>query len=200
MFNSAFVSTVSPPTAQPASKVFMDVARLEQLKNDLLHGEILKHRRLLILTGLFMFVFMAATLLGGYFVVTHAMDDSAMASRRVVDTPSQVSLLFAGHRPYDLVNDIVYLNRVKLSPTPGGDVYYAADDSGSRMLVMAHSSKAPSDEAVASVMGTVRPITPALLKKWKLSKAEGKAARTQGVYLDAQSVKVHKDSPTLASR
>jgi hypothetical protein len=178
----------------------MDVARLEQLKYDLLHGEILKHRRLLMITGVFMFVFMTATLVGGYFVVIHAMDDNQITNRRAVDTPSQVSLLFVGHRPYDLINDIVYLNRIKLSPTPEGNVYYAADDSGSRMLVIAPSSKAPGDERTASVMGTVRPVTPALLKKWKLSKDEQKAIKAQGVYLEADSVKVQKDASTLASK
>ena len=178
----------------------MDVARLEQLKHDLLHGEILKHRRLLIVTGMFLVAFWTVTLVGGYFLVTHAMDDNQMTIRREVDTPSQVSLLFDGHRPYDLINSLVFLHRVKLSPTPAGNVYYAGDDSGGRMLVLAHTSKAPSDESIANVMGTLQPINSGLLKKWKLSKEEQKAAKAQGVYLEAESIKVQPPSPTMARK
>ncbi len=178
----------------------MDAARLEELKQDLLHGNILKHRRLLIVTGFCMLVFWTVAIVGGYTLVTHAMDDNQMTSRRLVDTPSQISLLFAGHRPYDLINNLVYLNRVKLSPTSTGNVYYATDDNGDRLLVVAHSSKAPTDEAVAGVMGTIRPINSAQLKKWNISKEQQKELKAQGVYVEADSVKVEKSSPTVASK
>ena len=178
----------------------MDVARLEELKHDLLHGEILKHRRLLVIVGLCTLVFWTVAIVGGYTLVTHAMDDNQMTNRRAVDTPSQISLLFAGHRPYDLINDLVYLNRVKLSATQTGNVYYVSDENGNRLLVVAHSSKAPADESVAGVMGILRPISTELLKKWKVSKDDQKALKAQGVYLDAESVKVQKDTPTLASK
>ena len=178
----------------------MDVARLEEIKNDLLHGEILKHRRLLIVTGIFLVAFWAVTIAGGYFLVTHAMDENQTTSRRGVDTPSQISLLFDGHRPSDLINSLVFLNRVKLEPTPAGNVYYAMDDLGNRVLVMANTSKAPADESTANVMGTLRPVNSELLRKWKLSKEEQKAIKAQGVYLQADSVKVQKGSPTLAKK
>lgn len=178
----------------------MDVARLEELKHDLLHGEILKHRRLLVIVGLCMLAFWTVAIIGGYMLVTHSMDDNQMTSRRAVDTPSQISLLFAGHRPYDLINDLVYLNRVKLSPTSTGNLYYATDDNGNRLLVVAHSSKAPSDESVAGVMGTLRPISAELLKKWKVNKEDQKTLKAQGVYLEAESVKAQKDTSTLASK
>ena len=178
----------------------MDVARLEELRHDLLHGEILKHRRLLGIVGLCMLAFWTVAIIGGYALITHAMDDNQMTSRHPVDTPSQIPLLFAGHRPYDLINDLVYLNRVKLSPTSAGHVYYATDDNGNRLLVVAHTSKAPSDDAVAGVKGTLRPITSELLKKWKVSKDDQKALKAQGIYLDAESVKPQKNPSTLASK
>ena len=178
----------------------MDVARLEELKQDLLHGNILKHRKLLIVTGLCMLLFWTVAIVGGYKLVTHAMDDNQMTSRRVVDTPSQISLLFSGHRPYDLINDLVYLNRVKLSPTSTGNVYYATDENGDRLLVVAHSSKAPSDETVAGVMGTIRPISSAQLKKWNISKEQQKELKAQGVYVEAESLRREKTSATVASK
>lgn len=181
-----------------ASKQGMDLARIEELRHDLLHGEIFKHRRLLMVVGTCMIAFWGVAIFGGYLLVTHAMDDNQLASRQAVDTPSQISLLFAGHRAQDLTNDLVYLNRVKLTPTPVGHLYYATDENGDRLLVM--SSKAPSEDALAGVMGTLRPVNWALLKKWKMSKDEQKALREQGVYLDAESVKLQKDSSTLASK
>jgi len=170
----------------------MDVAKLEQIKNDLLNGEILKHRRLLIATGLFVFAFWTVTIVGGYFLVTHAMDDNHITAQRGVNTPTQVALLFDGHRPFELINSLVFLNRVKLEPGAVSSVYYAGDDAGERLLVVTHGSNAPTNESVANVMGTVRPVNAELLKKWKLNKEEQKAVKAQGVYLEADSVKVQK--------
>jgi len=178
----------------------MDVARLEQLKQDLLNGDILKHRRLLVGLGLFLLAFCVVTLAGGYMLVTHAMDDNQVAAQRSTNTPSQVALLFEGHQPNQLINDIVFLNRVKLSPAgDASNVYYAGDES-QKLLVVAHGSGAPADEAVANVMGTLRPVSAELLKKWKLSKDDQKAVKAQGVYLEAQSVKVPKGSSTLEKK
>jgi len=71
---------------------------------------------------------------------------------------------------------------------------------GNRVLVMANTSKVPADESTANVMGTLRPVNSELLRKWKLSKEEQKAIKAQGVYLQADSVKVQKGSPTLAKK
>lgn len=178
----------------------MDVARLEQLRYDLLHGEILKHRRLLVGVSIFLVAFWTLTIAGGYMLVTHAMNDDQIASQRAINTPTQVALLFDGHRPYDLVNSVVFLNRVKLEPATASHVYYAGDDSGPRLLVVDYATGAPADPSVANIFGTVRPLNAGLMKKWKLSKAEQKTLKTQGVYLEAQSVKVQKDSTTLARK
>lgn len=178
----------------------MDVSRLEELKRDLLSGNILKHRRLLMSLGMLFVAFWTVTIIGGYFLVTHAMNDNQVSSRRDIDTPSKISLLFAGHEPSELINDLVFLNRVKLLPADSGDAFYISDDSGARLLVEPHGNKNTGEESVANVMGTLRPINAALLKKWKLSKAEQKEAKKMGVYLDAESVKVQKNSSTLAKR
>ena len=178
----------------------MDVARLEQLKYDLFHGEILKHRRLLIGLGIFLVAFWTVTIAGGYVLVTHAMDDNHVAAQRSLNTPSQVSLLFDGHHAYQLINDIVFLNRVKLAPASEATNVYYAGDEGEKLLVVAHESNAPADESVANVMGTLRPVNSELLKKWKLTKEEQKAIKAQGVYLEAESVKVQKDSATVAKK
>ena len=170
----------------------MDITRLEQLKTDLLNGEILKHRRLLIGAGLFFVAFWGLTIVGGYFLVTHAMDDNQVTATRGINTPSDVALLFDGHRPSELVNSLVYLNRVKLDPTEVGSVYYAGGEDGKRLLVVSHAPNSPKDEAVANVMGTIRPVNTELLKKWKLDKEEQKAVKAQGVYLEADSVRVQK--------
>lgn len=170
----------------------MDITRLEQLKNDLRNGEFFKHRRLLIGAGLFLVAFWTVTIVGGYFLVTHAMDDNQVSSQRGINTPSQVALLFEGHQPFQLVNSLVYLNRVKLEPTEVGSVYYAGDEEGKRLLVVTHTPNAPKDQAIANVMGTVRPVNTELLKKWKLNKEEQKIVKAQGVYLEAESVRVKK--------
>jgi hypothetical protein len=38
------------------------------------------------------------------------------------------------------------------------------------------------------------------MKKWKLSKDEQKALKVQGVYLDAESIKVHKSNASIARK
>ncbi|MGZ4788058.1 MAG: hypothetical protein ACXVZX_06030 [Terriglobales bacterium] len=179
----------------------MDLARLEELKQDLLNGRLGRHRRLLIGLGLFTLAFWTITVAGGYFLVTHAMDDNQATSTRGINTPTQVALLFAGHRPAELVNSLVFLNRVKIEPaSDAAKVYYTGDESGTRLLVVAHQPSAPSEEAVANVMGTIRPLTSDLLKKWKFSKQEQKVLKAQGVYLDAESLKVRKSAATVAQK
>ncbi len=179
----------------------MDVRRWEELKQDLLDGRFDRHRRLLVTVCLFAVAFFGLILVGGYVLVTHAMDDNHVTSTRGINTPTQVSLLFAGHNPNQLVNSLVYLNRVKIEPvSDAAKIYYAGDDSGTRLLVVAHQPSAPSEESVANVMGTIRPLTSDLIKKWKLSKEQQKAVKSQGVYLDVESLKVHHPAATMAKR
>jgi len=177
----------------------MDVARLEQFRDKLLSGEVVTRQRLLIVSGLFTLVFFAATIIGGYTLITHAINENLMLSRHPVDTPSDISLLFAGHHADELINDRVYLNRVTLSRAAAGNTYYATDETGDRLLVVAHGSKTHPDEAVASVIGTVRPINYSLLKEWKVSKAEQKRLKSQGIYLDAAAVKIRSNTSTIAA-
>jgi len=180
----------------------MDVTRLEQIKNDLLRGDFLKHRRLLIGAGLFMAAFWMVTIVGGYFLVTHAMDDNQVTAQRGINTPTDLSSLFAGQHPYQMVNDLVFLNRVTVAPANDSapNVLYATDQAGNRMLVVSHKPGTPTEEKVANVMGTLRPLTPQLLKKWKLSKDDQKAAKAQGLYLEAESLKVQQSPATMAKR
>lgn len=171
----------------------MDVVALEELKNDLLNGEILKHRRLLAGLAIFLVAFTALTIVGGYVLVTHAMNENQVTNVRGINTPSEVSLLFEGHHPTELINNLVFLNRVKLSSASekSSNVYYAGDES-QKLLVVSHGTTNPPDQSVANVFGTVRPLTSEMMKKWKLSKQEQKELKKQGVYIDAQSVKVPK--------
>lgn len=179
----------------------MDVTRLEQIKNDLLRGDFVKHRRLLMGVGLFTIAFWAITIVGGYFLVTHAMDDNQVTAQRGINTPTDISSLFAGH-PYQMLNDLVFLNRVTVAPASesAANVLYATDQAGNKMLVVNQKPGSPTEEKIANVMGTLRPLTPQLLKKWKLSKEDQKAAKAQGIYLEAQSLKVQKNTATLAER
>ena len=180
----------------------MDLTRLEQIKDDLLRGDFLKHRRLLIGAGLFVAAFWIVTFVGGYFLVTHAMDDNQVTAQRGINTPSDISSLFAGQHPYQLVNDLVFLNRVAVAPVSEStnNVLYATDQAGNKLLVLTNKPGVPTDEKVANVMGTLRPLTPELLKKWKLSKDDQKAAKAQGVYLEAESLKVQKSPATIAKK
>jgi len=179
----------------------MDYARLEELKTDLLNGDIMKHRHLLIGTGLALIAFWAVTLVGGYYVVTHALDDNHVSTQRSVNTPSQVGLLLADHRPSQLINSIVFLNRVKLKPSETSNVYYAGEDEGQKLVVVSHASGTPIDDSVVNVMGTVRPVSAELLKKWKLTKDEQKAVKAEGIYIDAESVKkVQHATATVAKK
>ena len=189
-------------SSQPASYLIMDLAQLEQIKYDLLHGDFLKHRRLLVGVGLFTAAFWVVTIVGGYFLVTHAMDDNQVTAQRGINTPSDISSLFAGERPYQLVNNMVFLNRVTVGPAGSGNdnLLYATDQSGNKLLVLTQLPAVSTEERLANVMGTLRPLTPQLLKKWKLNKDDQKEAKAQGVYLEAESLKVQKSGPTMARR
>lgn len=178
----------------------MDVERLERFRDRLLAGEVVTRRRFLIVTGLCTVALFAVAIIGGYTLVAHAMNENQMLSRHPVDTPSHISLLFAGHDPSDLVNDRVYLNRVTLAPAPAGNAYYATDEKGDRLLVVAHGPKRLSEDSVASVIGTVRPISYTLLKELKVRKAERKTLEAQGVYLDAAAVKIRSNTSTIAHK
>jgi hypothetical protein len=111
-----------------------------------------------------------------------------------------VSLLFEGHHPYQLINNIVFLNRVKVAPASDKASLYYAGDEPQKLLVLFHGANAPADEAVANVMGTLRPISTEILKKWKLSKEEQTAIKAQGVYLEADSLKIQKTPQTVAKK
>ena len=180
----------------------MDLTRLEEIKSDILHGDFLKHRRLLLGVGLVTAVFWTVTFIGGYFLVTHAMDDNRVTAERGINTPSDIAALFANQRPYQLINDLVFLNRVTVAPATeeAGNVLYATDRAGNKLLVVTDSKGSPTEEKVANVMGTIRPLTPQLLKKWKVNKDDQKAAKEQGVYLEVESLKVQKTPATMAKK
>jgi hypothetical protein len=89
---------------------------------------------------------------------------------------------------------------VKLEPGDAGNVYFASDSEGHRLLVVAHTAKAPKDEAVVSLVATVRPVSSDLLKKWKLDKEEQKTIKAQGLYLEADSIKTKATASATVAR
>jgi hypothetical protein len=191
---------ISLGSSKTCISISMDLTRLEQIKTDLLRGDFLKHRRLLLGVGLATAVFWTVTFVGGYFLVTHAMDDNHITAQHGVNTPTDISSLFTNQRPYQLVNDLVFLNRVNVAPASDEvpNLLYASDQSGNKLLVVTESKAFSSEEKTANVMGTLRLITPQLLKKWKLSKDDQKAAKAQGIYLEAESLKAQKTPATMA--
>jgi hypothetical protein len=178
----------------------MDVAKLEQLRADLLQGNFRKHRQLLITTGLLLVAFWAITIAVGYFAVNRWIEDEHVTVSKALNTPSQFGPLLTDHRRSDLVNSIVYLNRVKLEPGDADSLYFATDDQGNRMVVVSQSANAPSQNAVVSIMATIRPVSPALLKKWKLDKEEKKTIQAEGLYLEAESIKTKSGASETVAR
>jgi hypothetical protein len=179
----------------------MDTAKLEQLRTDLLNGDISKHRRLLMVAGLLMVAFWIATITVGYYAVKNYSTDDRVNVQHGVNTPSRLDSLTSARQPADLVNSIVYLNRVKLEPSDASNVYFASDSEGHRMLVVSQAPHAPKQDSVVNLLGTVRPVSNDLLKKWKLDKEQQKTIKAQGLYLEAESIKTKATpSATVAKK
>lgn len=164
----------------------MDFARIEQLRD-----ELLQNRRLAITAGLVVVAFWIVTLVGGYFLVRHALAPDN-ANVRSVNTPTQVGLLLNDSMP-DLINHIVYFNDVKIESGPSDDVYFATGAKGARVLVIATGHNAP-DAAAVDIQGTVRPVPPVttMTKKWKLTKAEAQKIKEDGIYIEAEDIRADR--------
>ncbi len=162
----------------------MDIARIEQLRDELLHN-----RKYAAIAGVLVVAFFMTTVLGGYLLVKSAMDDSRPSNARVTNVPTRLESLFSDDRS-DVVNHIVFFNDVRLEPGPTDDVYYAVGAAGDRVLVLSQGKKVSSDNDQVDVRGTVRPLPPTstLSKKWKLDKEEVKAIREQGIYIEADQI------------
>ena len=163
----------------------MDIARLEQLRDELLHN-----RKYAAIAGVLVLAFFVATLAGGYLLVRGAMDDNRASVSRVTNVPTQLSSLLTDNRN-EVVNHIVFFNDVRLEAGPTEDLYYAVGAAGDRVLVVSQGKKSPStDFEQVDVKGTVRslPTLSTLTKKWKLDKQELKAVREQGIYIEAAEI------------
>lgn len=128
------------------------------------------------------------------------MSDERVATQSSANTPSKLGSLLAGHPSSDLVNNIVYLHHVKLEPGAMDNVYYAVDEEGRRMVVVVNGAGAPKQESMANLLGTIRPVGAEQLKKWRLDKAEKGTVKAQGIYIEAERVKVQKEAAAMASR
>jgi len=158
----------------------MDMARIEQLRDEILHN-----RKYAALAAVLVLGFWAVTLAGGYLLFKRAMEDNRAPVASVVNVPTQLGSLLAENRG-EVVNHIVYFNDVHLEPGPTDDVYYAVGAAGDRMLVLSQGKKSFSDGEQVDVKGTVRSLPPtATLKKWKLDKDEQKVLKGQGIYVEA---------------
>jgi hypothetical protein len=165
----------------------MDFSRIEQLRD-----ELLQNRRLAVTAGLIVVAFWAITLVGGYFLVRHVLAPDSASNLRSVDTPTQVGLLLNDSMP-DLINHIVYFNDVKIESGPTDDVYFATGAKGAKVLVISTGHNAP-DAAAVDIQGTVRPAPPVntMTKKWKLSKAEAKKVKEDGIYIEADNIRADR--------
>lgn len=163
----------------------MDLSRIEQLRAEILHN-----RKYAVVASLVALAFFAVTLVVGFMIVRHAMDDDRPSVSSVVNVPTRVGLLFSYDEPSDVVNHIVFFNDVHLEPGPNDSLYYAVGAAGHRVLVMSKGLKASPENAQVDIKGTVRliPATTVLKKKWKLTSEELKAAREQGVYIEADEI------------
>ncbi len=165
----------------------MDLARIEQLRDELLHN-----RKYAAIAGVLVLAFFLTTLAGGYLLVRKAMDDNRPAVASVTNVPTRLASLLADDRS-DVVNHIVFFNDVHLEPGPTENVFYAVGAAGDRILVFSQGKKSTSggDEVdIVDIKGTVRtvPTTTTLSKKWKLDKQEVKAVREQGIYIEADEI------------
>jgi hypothetical protein len=175
----------------------MDFSRIEQLRD-----ELLQNRRLAITAGLVVVAFWMVTLVGGFLLVRHALEEDRV-STHTVNTPTQVALLF-DNPASETVNHIVYFNDVKIEPGPTDDIYFAVGAKGKSVLVVATGSKTPSDADAVDIQGTIRIVPPltTLTKKWKLSKEDAARVKEQGIYIEAAEIKADRSGNTqrLAAR
>jgi hypothetical protein len=162
----------------------MDIARIEQLRDELLHN-----RKYAALAGMLVLAFFAVTVVGGFLLVRSALDENRSPSSRVTNVPTQLGSLLSDNRN-EVVNHIVFFNDVRLEPGPTDDIYYAVGAAGDRILVVSQGKKASSDTDQVDIQGTVRslPTSSTLTKKWKLDKQELKAVRDQGIYIEAAEI------------
>jgi hypothetical protein len=165
----------------------MDFSRIEQLRD-----ELLQNRRLAITAGLTVVAFWIVTLVGGYFLVRHALAPDSASNLHSLNTPTQVGLLLDDSMS-ELINHIVYFNDVKIESGPSDDVYFATGPKGVRVLVIATGHNAPDASAV-DIQGTVRPAPPVttMTKKWKLTKAEAQKIKEDGIYIEAEDIRADR--------
>lgn len=174
----------------------MNYARIEQLRDELLHN-----RKYAAIAGALVLAFWVFTLAGGYLLFKSAMEDVRPPVAGVVNVPTNVGSL-ATDRKSEVLNHIVFCNDVHLKPGPTEDVYYAIGASGDRVLVISQGKKAASDNAQVDIKGTVRQIPPTstLSKKWKLDTEEQKAVREQGIYIEADEIIARRSAPARVAR
>jgi hypothetical protein len=172
-------------------------AHIQQLRHGLLHN-----RKYAAIACVLVLGFWVITLAGGYLLVRHAMDDSHTAVSNVVNVPTKVGLLFSFDDRSDVVNNIVFFNDVHLQAGPTADLYYAVGAAGNRVLVSSQGSKSVPENGQVDIKGTVRylPTSYTLKKKWKLTKEEIKAAREQGIYIEADQITAQPGSPDRVAR
>jgi len=175
----------------------MDINRIQQIRD-----ELLRDRKTLIAVSAVAFILFAGTLVAGFVLFQRAIND-ARVSTHSVDTPTQVGLLFADHKPGDVLNHIVFFHDIHLESGPADNVYYAVGTEGNKVLVVAMGSKPAIDEETAvNVQGTVRPVPPTaeMKKKWKLNKEQIAAIREQGVFIEADEIARDKASTSRLAK
>jgi hypothetical protein len=166
--------------------------RIAQLRDRLLHD-----RKTLIASAVLLVLLSTTTLIAGIVAVRHAVQEDRITTR-ASNAPSEVGLLLEDS-PNELFNHIVFFNDVRLEAGPTNDVYFATSRDGESILVLSTGAKSASalNADSVDVQGTVRAVPPlsTLTKKWKLSKDQVKAIRKQGVYIEAESIRVKRNSP-----
>jgi hypothetical protein len=161
----------------------MDIARIEQLRDELLHN-----RKYAAIAAVLVLGFWVVTLAGGYLLFKRAMEDNRPAVASVVNVPTKFASLVSDNRN-EVLNHIVFFNDVHLESGPVDNVYYAVGAAGDRVLVISQGKKSFSEGEQVDVKGTVRSVpTSATLKKWKLDKDEQKALKDQGIYVEADEI------------
>jgi len=175
----------------------MDIARVEQLRDELLHN-----RKYAAIAGVLVLAFFVTTLIGGFLLVRSAIDDNRASVGRSTNVPTQLGSLLSDNRN-EVVNHIVFFNDVRLEPGPTDDLYYAVGAAGDRVLVVSQGKKSSSAESdQVDIKGTVRSLPPAstLTKKWKLDKQELKAVRDQGIYIEAAEIVARRPGSSKFAR
>lgn len=166
--------------------------RITQLRNKLLHD-----RKALAIAAVLLVLLSTTTLIAGIVAVRHAVQEDRITTR-AFNAPSEVGLLLEDS-PTELFNHIVFFNDVRLEAGPTNDVYFATSKDGKSILVLSTGAKSASalNADSVDVQGTVRAVPPlsTMTKKWKLSKDQVKTIRKQGVYIEAESIRVKHSSP-----